>query len=333
MAVKAKPDIKKIALLTSGGDAPGMNACIRAIVRTGIYNGKRMVGVMRGYQGLIDGEFKDMDNRSVSNIIHRGGTILKSARCPDFKSDEGMESAYRNLKAERIDALVTVGGDGTFRGANEFSHRYDIPVIGVPGTIDNDMYGTDFTIGYDTALNTVIDAIDKIRDTAHSHDRLFFIEVMGRDAGFIALPTGIATGAESILIPESKTDIDKLVDTLDYGWRRKKSSSIVIVAEGEEEGGAFEIKQQVEEKLKGRYDIRVTILGHIQRGGRPTCNDRVLASRLGVAALEAILAGKSDVMVGVKNGKVTYTPLTKAANSKPAKLNKQLLRISEILSY
>ncbi len=325
-------NIKKVAVFTSGGDAPGMNACIRAVVRTCSYHGVQIKGIMRGYAGIIDGDFKNMTPRSVSNIIQRGGTILKSARSEEFKTKEGMEQAYFNLKAERIEGVIAIGGDGTFRGAYEFSQKYDIPFIGVPGTIDNDMFGTDFTIGYDTALNTVVECIDKIRDTAHAHDRLFFIEVMGRDAGFIALYSGIASGAEAILIPETETNIDNLVESLDYGWRRKKTSSIVLVAEGEEVGGAIEIAKMVKERMNGRYDIRVTILGHIQRGGAPTCNDRVLASRLGVRATEALLAGERNIMAGMINNKIVFTDFVKATKHN-TEINRDLLRISEILSY
>ena len=325
-------NIKKIALLTSGGDSPGMNACIRAIVRTGLYHGYQITGVMRGYQGLIEADFINMTSRSVSGIIHHGGTILKSARSEEFRTEEGMQTAYDNLRAERIDALITIGGDGTFRGAAEFSKKHGMVCIGVPGTIDNDLFGTDFTIGYDTALNTVMEAIDKIKDTASSHDRLFFIEVMGRDAGFIALRSGIATGAEDILIPETETNLDELVQKLEYGWRRKKSSSIVIVAEGDEAGGAFDIVEQVKPKLKHRYNIRVTILGHIQRGGAPSCFDRVLASQLGVAAVEVIHEGKNNLMIGLVNNRVHTTPLEKAVKH-IAEINENLTRISEILAH
>ncbi len=324
--------LKKIALLTSGGDAPGMNACIRAVVRTGLYHGLQMIGIYRGYQGMIEGDFEEMSSRSVSNIIHRGGTILKSARSKEFRTEEGMKRAWQYLKAERIDGLITIGGDGTFRGANEFSKKYEIPVIGIPGTIDNDMFGTDYTIGYDTAINTVIESVDKIRDTAHSHDRLFFIEVMGRDAGLIAIRTGIAVGAEAILVPESKTDIETLIEDLELGWMRKKSSSIVIVAEGEEAGGAFEIAKMVGERMKDRYDIRVTVLGHIQRGGQPTCMDRVRASRLGVAAVEALRAGKSNVMIGIQNGQIAHVPLEQSVKHHST-FDSNLLRIAKLLSY
>ena len=327
-----KHNIRKIALFTSGGDAPGMNACIRGVVRASLYHGIHITGIVRGYAGMIEGKFIDLNARSVSNIIQRGGTILKSARCEEFKTEEGMKQAYFNLRAARIDAVIAIGGDGTFKGGAEFSSRYNIPFIGIPGTIDNDMYGTDYTIGYDTALNTVVEAIDKIRDTASAHDRLFFIEVMGRDAGFIALQSGIAGGAEAILIPESKTDVEKLIEDLENGWRRKKSSSIVIVAEGDEAGGAFEIAAQVREKLNSKYDIRVTVLGHIQRGGSPSCADRVLASRLGVAAVEALMKGQKNVMVGIINKKIVYTEFAKATKSHYT-IDTDMLRIAEILSY
>lgn len=323
-------EIKRIAVLTSGGDSPGMNACIRAVVRAGIYYKCEMWGVVRGYDGLIKGDFKKMDLRSVSNIIHRGGTILKSARSMEFKTDEGMEKAFQNLKERGIQALVTIGGDGTFKGAYYFSKKYDIAVIGIPGTIDNDLYGTDFTIGYDTATNTVVECIDKIRDTADAHNRLFFVEVMGRDAGFIAMNAGIAAGCEDILIPESRTSIDELVATLKKGRANKKSSGIVIVAEGDEEGGAIEVARKVKEQFDG-YEMKVAILGHIQRGGNPSCFDRVLASRLGVAAVEGLLEGNSKMMVGIVHNKIVYTPLTQATKQNP-ELDPDLQRIARIIS-
>ena len=324
-------NIKKIGVLTSGGDSPGMNACIRAVVRAGLHYGYQVVGIMRGYQGLIEADFKNMTSEKVSGIIHRGGTILKSARSEDFKTDEGMASAYESVKAEGINSLITIGGDGTFRGANEFSLKYGISCIGVPGTIDNDLFGTDYTIGYDTALNTVVEAIDKIRDTASSHDRLFFVEVMGRDAGFIALRSGIACGAEDILIPETKTDLKELALQLRYRWKRSISSSIVIVAEGDEAGGALEIKKEVEKLLNNQFNIRVTILGHIQRGGAPTCFDRVSASQLGVAAVEALERGESNVMVGLVNNEVKTTPIEKAVKHH-AEINSNLTHIAKLLA-
>jgi 6-phosphofructokinase 1 len=322
--------IKKIGLLTSGGDAPGMNACIRAVVRSAVFYGLDVTGILRGYNGLIEGQFIPLGSASVSNIIQRGGTILKTARSKEFATPEGMQKAYDNCRMEGIDGLITIGGDGTFRGALAFAEKFPIPCIGIPGTIDNDLFGTDFTIGYDTAINTVIEAVDKIRDTAASHDRLFFIEVMGRDAGFIALRSGIGVGAEAILIPETKTNIDQLAEILERGWNRKKTSSIVIVAEGDEEGGAFTLAEKVKEKFS-QYDTRVSVLGHLQRGGSPTCMDRVLASRLGVAAVEGLLQGKSKVMAGVIHKDIVYTPLQEATKHN-REINKNLLRIAEILS-
>lgn len=335
----ANNEVKRIAVLTSGGDAPGMNACIRAVVRTALHNNLRVVGVTQGYKGLIEGAdyFKEMKSEDVSNIIHRGGTVLKSARCLEFKEKEGMEQAYRNLEAHGINAVVVIGGDGTFRGAREFSNKFDIPFIGIPGTIDNDLANTDFTIGYDTALNTVIEAIDKIRDTASSHDRLFFIEVMGRDAGYIAIRTGIACGAEAIVVPENDINVDNLVGELERGFLRKKTSSIVVVAEGykgvhKEGEGTFALAKEVKEKLNKhtKYDIRVTVLGHIQRGGAPTCKDRVLATRLGVAAVEGLLGGQKNVMVGLKERKVAFSPL-KHIQKDTGEVTKELLRLAKIV--
>lgn len=326
--------LKKIGLLTSGGDAPGMNACIRAVVRSSLYYGISVIGINRGYAGLIENDIIEMNSRSVSNIIQRGGTILQTARSKEFMTQEGMKKAFGNLKAERIDGLIVIGGDGSFKGALEFGKLYpQIPVIGIPGTIDNDLYGTDYTIGYATAINTVVEAIDKIRDTASSHNRLFFVEVMGRDAGFIALSTGLSGGAEAILIPERKMEITELVEQLEDCYRRKKRSSIVIVAEGDERGGAFEISKLVKEKLPEElYDIRVTVLGHIQRGGAPSCQDRVLASRLGVAAVEALKEGKKNMMVGVIHNKVVYTDLGKATKHNVT-VDPDLIRVSNILSF
>lgn len=337
--VEIKRKIRKIAVLTSGGDAPGMNACIRAVVRTAKHYGLSVVGIEQGYKGLIKGfdSFKVMESGSVGNIVHRGGTILRSARCAEFKTQEGMEKAYRNIKAHNIDAVVVIGGDGTFRGAREFSSKFDVPFIGIPGTIDNDLANTDFTIGYDTALNTVIEAIDKIRDTASSHDRLFFIEVMGRDAGYIAIRTGIACGAESIVVPENETSVDDLVEELERGFLRKKTSSIVVVAEGykgkhKEGAGTFALAEEVKEKLSKHteYDIRVTVLGHIQRGGAPTCKDRVLATRLGVAAVEGLLDGQENVMVGLRQRKITYSPLENIRKD-TGEVTKELLRLAKIV--
>lgn len=322
--------IKKIGVLTSGGDAPGMNACIRAVVRTGIYHGLEVAGIIRGYEGLIDGRFRQMESHSVSNIIQTGGTILKTARSKRFYKKEGRQTAYDNLKKENIDALITIGGNGTFAGANKLSCEFDIPVIGIPGTIDNDLFGTDFTIGFDTALNTVVSAIDKIRDTADSHNRLFFIEVMGRDAGFIALRSGIAGGAEDILIPETETSIEELIELLEKGFRKNKKSGIIIVAEGDELGGAFDIAAKVE-KLYDHYDTRVTVLGHVQRGGSPSCFDRFLASRMGYHAVKALLDGKSKVMTGLINRKIVFTPLEKSVKHNKD-INREFLEMARILA-
>lgn len=319
-----------LAILTSGGDAPGMNACIRALVRTGVFYGHKVWGVVRGYDGLIQDDFKEMTLRSVGNIIHRGGTVLKSARSEEFRTAEGRRKAYENLAKRGITALVVVGGDGSFRGAQVFSEEYPVSVMGLPGTIDNDLYGTDYTIGFDTATNTVVDCIDKIRDTADAHNRLFFIEVMGRDAGYIALNGGIAAGCEEILIPETKTDLADLVEVLKKGRANHKTSGLVMVAEGEEEGGAYEIARKVAEQFDG-YEMKVTILGHIQRGGNPSCFDRVLASRLGVAAIEGLRQGRNRVMAGIINHKVVYTPLQEAVKSR-SQMDLDLVRISKILA-
>ncbi|HEY0175986.1 MAG TPA: 6-phosphofructokinase [Pedobacter sp.] len=326
-----RPNIKNIAVLTSGGDAPGMNACIRAVVRTGIYNGINMFGVLQGYQGLITNNIIPMDARSVSNIIHLGGTILKTARCLEFKTDEGMDLAFENLKAHDIDALVVIGGDGTFTGARRFAKRHNISVIGVPGTIDNDLYGSDFTLGYDTAINTVIEAIDKIRDTADSHDRLFFVEVMGRDSGCIALRSAIACGAEAVLLPEKQTSIDELVKTLELGATTKKSSSIVIVSEGHKQGGAYDIAKRVKEKFD-HYDTKVTILGHLQRGGSPSSFDRILGSRLGYAAVNELLKGNTQQMVGLRGNEIQLTSLDEALTEHSFKLESDLLEMTHVLS-
>jgi 6-phosphofructokinase 1 len=321
--------IKKIGLLTSGGDAPGMNAAIRAVVRSSIYYNIEVVGIRRGYEGMINGEFMPMDRKSVSNIIQRGGTMLKTARSEYFKTPGGRQKAYDQLKSNNIDALVAIGGDGTFTGARIFGKEFDLPIVGLPGTIDNDLVGTDFTIGYDTAINTVIDAVDKIRDTAESHDRLFIVEVMGRDSGLIALRTGIASGAEAILIPESRTDINALFDRLDRG-RKDKSSKIVMLAESGEAGDAFEIARLVKEKYPN-YDTRVSILGHIQRGGRPSCMDRVLASRVGVAAVEALMDGHRNEMIGIIHNEISYTPFEHAIKHN-IEINANFLKLVEILS-
>ena len=307
-----------------------MNAAIRAVVRTAVYNDLEVIGIKNGYDGLIKNKFIKLENYSVSDIIQKGGTIIKSARSLEFKVPEGRQKAFENLKNEGIDALVVIGGDGTFTGANIFGNEYDLPIIGLPGTIDNDLFGTDFTIGYDTALNTVVEAIDKIRDTAYSHNRLFFIEVMGRDAGFIALRSGIAGGAEDILIPETETHIDDLIHKLEHDWRHNKKSGIIIVAEGDDEGGAYEIARKVTEKFTN-YKTRVTILGHIQRGGSPSCMDRVLASTLGYEAVKALIKGKRDVMVGQKNNKIVFTPFAEAIKQNQ-EIDSDMLEMARILS-
>lgn len=300
--------MKKIGVFTSGGDAPGMNACIRAVVRTAIYHGLEIYGINRGYEGMIEGDIKRMQSHSVSNIVQRGGTILKSARSMEFKTPEGREKAYNQLQSLGIEGLVAIGGDGTFTGAKLFFEEYGIPTVGCPGTIDNDIYGTDYTIGFDTAVNTALDAIDKIRDTAAAHDRVFFIEVMGRDAGFIAVESGIGGGAEFVLVPETKSDIDLIVKSL-KNLRKSKSSSIIVVAEGDELGSAQTIMQLVKDRIQDpSKDFKVTTLGHIQRGGKPTARDRVLASRCGMAAVDGLLAGNTNCMAGVINGEVLYTP-------------------------
>ena len=314
---KAMPDdyadspIKRIGILTSGGDAPGMNAAVRAVTRTSIFYGREVVGIFHGYKGLIENNFKTLVSGDVSNIIQLGGTILKTARSIEFRTVEGREKAYQNVKNAGIDALIVIGGDGTFTGARIFAQEFGIPIVGIPGTIDNDLFGTDFTVGYDTALNTIIEAVDKIRDTATAHERLFFIEVMGRDAGFLALNGGIASGAEAVLIPETDTDLTTLENLIKSGYRQSKNSSIVLVAEGEKAGGAIDIAKMVERDYP-QYDVRVTVLGHIQRGGSPTASDRILASRLGVAAVETLLDDQQSVMVGIVNDEISLVPFNKA---------------------
>jgi 6-phosphofructokinase 1 len=322
-------NIKSIAVFTSGGDSPGMNAAIRAVVRTGLHHGLNVYGIRRGYDGMVQSDIFQMDAKSVANIIQRGGTILKTARSDDFRTVEGRQKAFDNLKAHGIDGLVAIGGDGTFTGASKFLEEHQIPVIGLPGTIDNDLAGTDFTIGYDTAINTVVDAVDKIRDTAESHDRLFVVEVMGRDSGLIALRTGISTGAEAVLIPEIKVDYDAMMDRLDR-TRKNKSSRIVIVAEGDDAGGGFAVADRIKARFP-HYDVRVSILGHIQRGGSPSCMDRVLASRLGVAAVEALIEGRQGEMAGLIHGQVAFTPF-KNAIKHIGTINERLIRIVDILS-
>lgn len=323
-------EMNKIAVFTSGGDSPGMNACIRAVVRTALYYGKEVYGVKRGYQGMIENDIIPLYAHSVGNIIQRGGTILQTARSKEFMTPEGRKKAYESLKSQGINGVVAIGGDGTFSGARVFMSEYpDINYVGIPGTIDNDLFGTDYTLGFDTALNTVVEAIDRIRDTADSHNRLFFVEVMGRDAGFIALNAGLAAGAEAILIPETPTSIDNIISRLEDGKRRKKTSSIVIVGEGDEAGNAFTIAEQVKGKVD--FDTRVVVLGHVQRGGAPSCKDRVLAAKMGMGAVETLLAGGKGVMVGVKNGEVALTPMEKAVKHHQ-EINPGLLRMMDILS-
>jgi 6-phosphofructokinase 1 len=323
-------EIKTIGVFTSGGDSPGMNACIRAVVRTGIFYGLRVMGIYRGYEGMIDGEIEEMNSRSVSDIVHRGGTILKSARSDRFRTKEGRALAAKNLQKAGIEGVVAIGGDGTITGAKVFYKEHKIPFVACPGTIDNDLFGTDYTIGYDTALNTAVHAIDKIRDTAASHNRLFFIEVMGRDAGFIALNAGLAGGAEAVLIPETKTDIPEVIALLEHGWNRKKTSSIIVVSEGDEAGGAFAIAEQVKAKLS-HYDTRVTVLGHIQRGGSPSCMDRVQASELGNAAVKALMKGEHSVLLGKLNGKISETPFANAIKEHN-EINMNLVELVKVLS-
>jgi 6-phosphofructokinase 1 len=322
--------VTKIGVMTSGGDAPGMNACIRAVVRTGIFHGLEVYGITRGYSGLIDNDIQKMDSRSVANIIQRGGTILKTARCKEFMTPEGRKKAYNNLKKLGINGLVIIGGDGSFKGAQIFSNEFDIPCIGIPGTIDKDIAGTDFTIGFDTAVNTAIDAIDKIRDTADAHDRLFIVEVMGRDAGYIALHSGIGTGAEHILIPERKTDVEAVLASLQEKEKRKKLVNIVVVAEGDDFGGGTDLANLIKERIPN-FDIRVAILGHIQRGGSPSSMDRLIASRMGYAAVECLIEGKHNQMVGIMNNKMHFTPLDKAVKAKQ-KISDEWLKIVKILA-
>ena len=322
--------VSRIAVLTSGGDSPGMNAAVRAVVRTGLYYGLEVYGIMRGYQGLIEDDIFQMESRSVANIIQRGGTILKTARCKDFYEPEGRKKAYNVLKKRGINGLVIIGGDGSFRGATLLSKEHDIPCIGIAGTIDKDIVGTDFTIGFDTAVNTAVEAIDKIRDTADAHDRLFIVEVMGRDAGYIALHSGIATGAESILIPERKTDIEVVINSLVEKERRKKLVNIIVVAEGDEFGGANEIARIVKERLP-HIDTKVCILGHIQRGGSPSCIDRLMASRMGYHAVESLIDGRFNVFVGILNNRVNYIPLENVGKKK-GKISEEWMKIVKILA-
>lgn len=322
--------INCIGILTSGGDAPGMNAAIRAVTRAAIYGGLKVKGIYRGYKGLITGEIVEFKTQNVSNIIQAGGTILKTARCKEFQTPEGRQLAYETMQREGIDALVVIGGDGSLTGARVFATEFNIPIVGLPGTIDNDLYGTDRTIGYDTALNTIMECVDKIRDTATSHERLFFIEVMGRDAGFLALNGAIATGAEAAIIPEISTEVDQLSELISQGFRKSKNSSIVLVAESPVTGGAMGMAERVKNEYP-QYDVRVTILGHLQRGGSPTAADRILASRMGAAAIEALLEDQRNVMIGIRNDEIVYVPFSKAIkNDKP--INRELLNTLRTLS-
>ena len=323
--------MKHIAVLTSGGDAPGMNACIRAVVRTATFKKVKVTGVVAGYEGLINGDFKNLDSTAVGNIIQKGGTILKTARSMEFMTPEGRQKAAQNMREAGIEGLVVIGGDGSFKGADVLASEYpEFKVVGIPGTIDNDLFGTDFTIGYDTAINTVVEAVDNIRDTASSHNRLFFVEVMGRDAGLIALRSGIACGAEAILIPETETHLDKLIAQLERGWKRQKSGHVIIVAEGDDAGGAFEIARIVQEKFN-KLETKVAVLGHIQRGGNPTCMDRVLATRLGYEATYALLEEKTRIMVGQVAGRVSFTPLENAVKHN-VDINEKIIEIAEIMA-
>jgi 6-phosphofructokinase 1 len=322
--------VTKIGVLTSGGDSPGMNACVRAVVRTALYHGLEVYGIMRGYSGMVEDDIIKMEGTSVANIIQRGGTILKTSRCKEFFEYEGRKKAYENLKKHGIDGLVIIGGDGSFKGAQLFSNEFDIPCIGLAGTIDKDIAGTDFTIGFDTAVNTAVEAIDKIRDTADAHDRLFVIEVMGRDAGYIALHSGISTGAENILIPERKTVMDEIVTQLAEKERRKKLVNIIVVAEGDEFGGANEVAKYIKDKLP-LQEVRVCILGHIQRGGSPSCMDRVIASRMGYHAVECLMEGKHNVFVGIVNNKMSYIPLNEAVKKKQ-RISEEWIKIVKILA-
>ena len=323
-------EIKTIGILTSGGDAPGMNPAIRAVTRAAIFSGFKVKGIYRGYRGLVADEIVEFSTANVSNIIQRGGTILKTARCMEFQTPDGRQLAYDNLRRHGIDALVVIGGDGSLTGARIFANEFNLPIIGLPGTIDNDLYGTDTTIGYDTALNTIMECVDKIRDTATSHERLFFVEVMGRDAGFLALNGAIAAGAEAAIIPEISTETDQLAELIQNGFRKSKNSSIVLVAESPVTGGAMGIAKRVEEEYP-QYDVRVSILGHLQRGGSPTAHDRILASRMGAAAIDALLDDQRNVMIGIKNDEIVYVPFTRAIkNEKP--INRELLNTLRRLS-
>lgn len=322
--------IKCIGVLTSGGDAPGMNAAIRAVTRTAIYNGLKVKGIMRGYHGLVTNEIVDFTSKSVSNIIQKGGTILKTARSKEFRTPEGRKTAYENMKAAGIDALVVIGGDGSLTGAGLFAREYDVPIVGLPGTIDNDLSGTDSTIGYDTALNTIMEAVDKLRDTASSHERLFFVEVMGNTAGYLALNSAIASGAEAAIVPEMETEVDQLSELINQGFRKSKNSAIVLVAENKATNGAMGLAERIKQEFP-EYDARVTILGHIQRGGSPTAADRILASRMGASAITALLEGQRNVMIGIQNGQMVYVSFAKAVSGEKT-LNRKKMELVKILS-
>ena len=323
-------EIKTIGVMTSGGDAPGMNACIRSVARTAIFNGWKVFGVYRGFEGLVNGELKELTTESVSNIIQRGGTILKTARSEEFRTAEGQKKAYDNLMKFGVDALIVIGGNGSLTGARDLAKEYDFPVIGLPGTIDNDLFGTDSTIGYDTALNTIVECVDKIRDTANSHDRIFFVEVMGRDAGFLAQNSAIASGAEAAIIPEDQTDVDQLAQFISHGVRKSKNSSIVIVSESQKNGGAMNYAERVRKEYP-QYDVRVTSLGHVQRGGKPSAFDRILASRLGYASIEALKENQRNVMIGISNDRIIYVPIDRAIKQdKP--IDKELINVLGVLS-
>ena len=315
--------IKTIGVLTSGGDAPGMNAALRAVTRSAIYHGFNVKGIYRGYRGLVENEIVTFEAKDVSGIIHRGGTILRTARCKEFMTEEGRQTAYENMRKNGIDALVVIGGDGTLTGARQFAGEFDIPIVGIPATIDNDLYGTDHTIGYDTALNTIMWCVDRIRDTANSHERLFFIEVMGRNAGFLALNGAIASGAEAAIIPEISIEVDQLAQLIEHGFRTTKKSSIVLVAESPITGGAMGLAERVRKEYP-QYDVRVTILGHLQRGGSPTARDRILASRMGAAAIDALVEGQRNVMIGDDDEQMVYVPFSKAIKNEKA-IDRQLL--------
>ena len=321
---------KCIGILTSGGDAPGMNAAIRAVTRSAIFNNIKVKGIYRGYKGLITGEITEFKTSNVSNIIQRGGTILKTARCMEFKTPEGRQQAYKKLQEEGIDSLITIGGDGTLTGARIFAQEFNFPIVGLPGTIDNDLFGTDVTIGYDTALNTIMECVDKIRDTASSHERLFFIEVMGRDAGFLALNGAIASGAEAAIIPEISLEKDQLAEMIETGFRKSKNSSIVLVAESEVTGGAIGVAERVKKEYP-QFDVRVSILGHLQRGGSPTAQDRILATRMGVAAIDALLEDQRNVMIGIQNDQIVYVPFSKAIKNDKL-VNHDLIRTLQVAS-